>query len=325
MFFLGALVVFGVAISLWEGRCGKRNPIKRRIAALTGVLLFSGVTLIVVSAYQLWLTHRQLPTSTQQTLFSGVTYIRDVRQQPAPLIIYIVKIDLNDLGIHFLVTPGQLSDDKQLPARTTSQFLNEFHVQVAINGDFFTPWHSNSIFDYYPHVGDYVNATGYASSRGGVYSKGAEGHPTLYISKNNQMSFDKPSAEIYNAISGNVIFVQEGKSTIDNLTDPYHTERQPRTAVGLTRDGKTLLLIVVDGRQPNYSEGATMKELSSIAIQHGAFTALNLDGGGSTTLAMEDSSGFPLVLNSPIDGYIPGRERPVANHLGVFASKRSLF
>ncbi len=217
--------------------------------------------------------------------------------------------------------PATCPADRLLRARTTSGFLREFHVQIAINGDYFTPWHSSSVFDYYPHIGDFVITTGFASSQGKVYSNGSPGHPTLYISKDNVVSFDKPDGEIYNAISGNVIFVQQGKSTIDNLTDLYHVDRHPRTTIGLTEDGKTLLLIVVDGRQPNYSEGASMKELSAIAIQYGAYTALNLDGGGSTTMVMEDATGAPLVLNSPIDNYIPGRERPVANHLGVYASK----
>jgi hypothetical protein len=287
-------------------------------AALASILFIIGVPLV---AYRFWFSHRPVPASSEQSLFSGVTYIRDVRQQPTAMIIHIVRIDLDDPNIHFLVTPGELSDDKQLRARTTSQFLKEFHLQVAINGDYFTPWHSTSIFDYYPHVGDFVVTSGFASSQGKVYSRGSEGHPTLYISKNNEVSFTKPAAGIYNAISGNVVFVNEGESTIDNLTDPYHTDRHPRTAVGLTQDGKTLLLMLVDGRQPNYSEGASMKELSSIAIQYGAYTAINLDGGGSTTLAMENFSGLPLVLNSPIDNYIPGRERPVANHLGVYASR----
>lgn len=78
------------------------------------------------------------------------------------------------------------------------------------------------------------------------------------------------------------------------------------------------LRAVVDGRQPNYREGATFAELAEILIAHGAYFAMNLDGGGSSTLAIQGEDGEPVVLNFPIDSYIPGRERPVANHLGVF-------
>ena len=82
-----------------------------------------------------------------------------------------------------------------------------------------------------------------------------------------------------------------------------------------------MIVIAVDGRQPNYSEGVNLAELAEIAIEYGAYTALNLDGGGSTTLVIEGESGRPELLNSPIDNRIPGRERPVENHLGIYARR----
>jgi hypothetical protein len=48
---------------------------------------------------------------------------------------------------------------------------------------------------------------------------------------------------------------------------------------------------------------------------------MSLDGGGSSTLVIEGEDGLPEILNSPIDSYIPGRERPVANHLGITVKK----
>ena len=50
---------------------------------------------------------------------------------------------------------------------------------------------------------------------------------------------------------------------------------------------------------------------------------MNLDGGGSSTLVVEGPDGEPRVLNSPIDNYIPGRERPVANHLGILVRRET--
>ena len=67
--------------------------------------------------------------------------------------------------------------------------------------------------------------------------------------------------------------------------------RHPRTAAGVTRDGRTLLLVVVDGRQPGWSIGATLPELASLLIEAGAWTALNLDGGGSTTMWRREPGG----------------------------------
>jgi exopolysaccharide biosynthesis protein len=96
---------------------------------------------------------------------------------------------------------------------------------------------------------------------------------------------------------------------------------QPRTAIGYSRNGRYLYLVVADGRQPFYSEGMTTAELAKLMISLGAQYAMNLDGGGSSTMVVQDRAGHARVLNSPIDSYIPGRERPVGNHLGVFVTR----
>jgi exopolysaccharide biosynthesis protein len=78
--------------------------------------------------------------------------------------------------------------------------------------------------------------------------------------------------------------------------------------------------VVVDGRQAGYSEGATLVELGELLLEKGAFFAMNLDGGGSSTMVMAQKNGKAHLLNSPIDVHIPGRERAVGNHLGIYAS-----
>jgi exopolysaccharide biosynthesis protein len=109
------------------------------------------------------------------------------------------------------------------------------------------------------------------------------------------------------------MLVQSGE-VIQGLDD---TAIEPRTAIGTNHNGRWILLIVVDGRQPFYSAGATFAELADLMSDFGAFNAMSLDGGGSSTMVIEDENGEPLLLNSPIDSYIPGRERPVANHFGI--------
>jgi exopolysaccharide biosynthesis protein len=100
--------------------------------------------------------------------------------------------------------------------------------------------------------------------------------------------------------------------------DLDNAELEPRTAIGMNRNGRYLYLVVVDGRQPFYSGGVTFVELAELLIDQGAFAAMSLDGGGSSTLIVAGEDGEPVILNSPIDNYIPGRERPVGNHLGIF-------
>src|SRR5689334_17680209 len=196
--------------------------------------------------------------------------------------------------------------------------MEEFGVQVAVNGDGFSPWWSHSVADYYPHVGDPVQTWGLAASSGKVYSEGiresANPEPTLFISRKNVLSFNKRPDNVFNALSGDRMLVEQGTIVEDLNT----TNLNPRTAIGINKNGRLLYLVVVDGRQPFYSEGATFPELAQIMLDQGAFFAMALDGGGSSTMVIQGADGKPVITNSPIDNYIPGRERPVANHLGIF-------
>jgi hypothetical protein len=264
------------------------------------------------------------PQSETRALFQGVIYQRDVRNSPRPLVIHIVTIDLSTPSVGFQVTPGDPKAKRPLKARTTSQFLSEFKTQLAINGDFFWPWHSRSILSYYPHVGDPVSVRGIGASRGVVYSKGSKRfpHPTLHISDKNSAQLcwprQKPELPIYNAISGSFLLLHQGQVMVPEGGNPAYLDLNPRTALGLDKTRKKLILCLIDGRQSGYSEGVRHAELARIMREHGTWEAINLDGGGSTTLVIEGKNG-PEILNSPIDCNIPGRERAVANHLGVFA------
>ena len=96
----------------------------------------------------------------------------------------------------------------------------------------------------------------------------------------------------------------------------FATARHPRTAVGIARGGRRLLLVVVDGRRRGYSDGMTLRELADLMRGLGARDAINLDGGGSTTLvyADPDSSGRLRIANRPSD---PAGERTVGNALAI--------
>lgn len=108
-------------------------------------------------------------------------------------------------------------------------------------------------------------------------------------------------------ISGSVILRKDGQ---DNTVDDR--EMHPRTAVGIDRDTGEVLLLVVDGRYEG-SRGLTMKETSELMRQLGAEEALNLDGGGSSTMVARRPDGRLGVKNRPSDG----QQRPVPNGLGV--------
>ena len=73
----------------------------------------------------------------------------------------------------------------------------------------------------------------------------------------------------------------------------------------------------MDGKQPRYSDGMTLKETADLLLERGAHDAIELDGGGSASLAVRDAGGSSILLSRPSHTRIPGRQRPVANHLGV--------
>lgn len=117
------------------------------------------------------------------------------------------------------------------------------------------------------------------------------------------------------AVGGRPVIVRDGQvSTEATDANAFATTRHPRTAVGITTDGH-LLLVVVDGRQPSFSVGMSLAELADLMRGLGAHEALNLDGGGSTTMVARDpASGELRIVNRPSD---KAGERPVGDALAV--------
>jgi exopolysaccharide biosynthesis protein len=96
----------------------------------------------------------------------------------------------------------------------------------------------------------------------------------------------------------------------EKMLPAFATDRHPRTAVASLRDGR-VLLAVVDGRQPASSIGMSLDELARFLIEFGAIEAINLDGGGSTTMVVKGE-----IVNRPSD---PTGERPVSDAILVRA------
>jgi hypothetical protein len=279
------------------------------------------ILLLGALAWGINLSRRPPRVETQETIFRGVSYTRWVRSTPRPLVIHIVSVDLSVPGVHALVTPPDTSCDLDTCAMTTGEFARKYGVQVAINGSFFDPFevHDYTLSDYYPHTGDAVNIFGMAISDGQVYSTADTHYANLcFWAGKAQIVQDGCPAGTEQALAGGEVIVQDGKA----VDRSYDTGINPRSAAAVSGDGKQLWLVVVDGRQPWYSEGVTLNELAGYLVQLGAQSALNLDGGGSSTLVTSENRVH--LLNSPIHTRIPMRERPVANQLGIFAPPDTL-
>lgn len=280
----------------------------QRFDGLTGWCSASYLTSLGTSA----------PEKLTQKIFNGVTYFRQEMQSPRKIVAHVLAIDTRAAGLKGLVTPP--SDASGLVCtRKTSKFLEEFGLQLAINGDGFS-YLDQDEYDpqqYCPNGGEPVKVNSYAASRGTVYSQQWAGRPVMYINKNNEVSFNVPKGAIFNALSGDRMLVDKGARVADLESQSV----EPRTAAGLNQNGRWLFLVVVDGRQPGYSEGITFPQLADFLISLGAYTGLNLDGGGSSAIVIESVLGGSFVLNSPIEGNLPGNESAVANHLGFWVNK----
>lgn len=125
--------------------------------------------------------------------------------------------------------------------------------------------------------------------------------------------------KVTQAIGGWPRIVRDGKNTLEverKLEEaiPGNVDkRHPRTAVGISLGADTLYFVVVDGRQTS-SVGMTLDELANLMVRLGAYDAINLDGGGSTTMVVNGR-----IVNSPSD---PTGERPVANALIVTMKRK---
>lgn len=252
-------------------------------------------------------------TDLQQQLYNGISYERTALEAPRDIVLHVAEVDLTAPGLSFFVTPGQSSD--QFLGRTTADFLAEFDLQLALNGNFYRFVRNNR---------ELLQPLGQTISDGVAYSSSRRNWPVLCFDPANQISIGMETCPVgtEHGLAGNVLLVDSGQPV--NLRSFYFPGRansnrlEPRTAVALDETGEKVWFVVVDGRRPGYSEGVTLAEFALILQELGAHQAINFDGGGSSTLV---HAGWlqPHTLNAPAAYPIFPQQRPVATHLGVYA------
>ena len=201
--------------------------------------------------------------------------------------VYIVKLESFDWAL--VTDPADIGGDRQ----TVSSAAMDFGATYAINGD---GWDVNN------------RPLSLAASIGDLYNNiQFDYRPFVNIDRSGEIAIAHilGNVEAYNLVSGTRYLVKGGVNQYTNSTDPEHvTERHPRSAIGHTANGE-LILCVVDGRSLE-SQGVTLRELANVMLEAGAAFALEMDGGGSSALWVNDR-----IVNVPSDG----PERPVINHL----------
>jgi exopolysaccharide biosynthesis protein len=226
--------------------------------------------------------------------------------------------------------------------QTTLEYLEQERAQVAVNAHFFEPFPSTEAAAF---------LIGLAVSEGRMYSEFetpkqsyalVADAPAINIDKRNGAAVVRRTddrAGLWNAVSGSAQIVTAGVATVPVYRDEGHPEGRltaggpggysnrdswyervnARTAIAIAEGGKTLVIFAVD--RGGGSLGLTVTEVARLLIaDYGADEALNLDGGGSTTLAMEDAETHAgRIVNVPADG---PKGRAVASNLAVFVGAK---
>ncbi len=267
-------------------------------------------------------------------LEGGIRHAQLTPTEPRKMVVNCLRIDSTTPGIKFHTTK-RLAEWESGKTETRRQTVRNFlqssradgiPISVAINADAF------SLTTAYNRE-DPCDLRGLAVTDGVVVSQPTS-TPSLIVAKDEKLRIETlaPDADlsgIEDAVSGFGLCLDRGR-VLESEPDLH-----PRTGFGLSADNRYLFLITIDGRQPA-SKGATTEDLGKIMKQFGADIAINMDGGGSTTLVWWDphSAGDDhcRLLNVPVgngeafkDGegtpFVP-TERANGNNFGVYFQSR---
>jgi exopolysaccharide biosynthesis protein len=249
--------------------------------------------------------------------FAGVITYAETRAEP-PTWMFIAEVDLKNPRLRLRVAPGGPDPDGPGEWQTTlmqpTRIAERERFDLVVNGDFFR---ARGVTDAEGTNSRYraaiwAKVDGPAVSAGKVWATAARPRPCLVVRKDGGVLIalrSQPQPDDVEVIAGNTMLVQDGAAVAH-----ANKVRHPRTVVGLDRSGSKLILLVVDGRKPGRAVGMSYEELAAEMLRLGCYQALNLDGGGSSVLAIREGQAKNLrILNEPTDG----RERAVANALGI--------
>ena len=277
--------------------------------------------------------------------FEGITLITRVETVPRALNMHVALIDLRAPGIRFKLSPRAGSRDTV--RQTAIDFMTQERAQLAINAHFYlpftTPDTNANLVGFAVSEGVVVSPfepqpiTNEFSTQSFAILPFA---PALNIDPDNHASIvrrDPMDPEnrrvlepvvLWTAVSGSARIVAGGVKTIPTYTGPpdglipsivysdtysWYNALRARTAIGICADDRTLVLFTVD--ESGGTLGMTVGEVADVLIRdYHVVEALNLDGDGSTSMAIADPA--PRMANVPSDGV---RGRAVGSSLAVFA------
>jgi hypothetical protein len=251
----------------------------------------------------------------------SIRYISYSTTSPRQLSMQAVRVDLSDPAVRFTTTgraPNWEADVRETIRERTVDFITRMQsteqpVVAAINGNWYGPTGQSA---------GAVDLNGLAISNGVLVSPPwnsnqhafvlRDDHSPDIVANNAAMNLEG----IAQAVSGYVRILQNGQAAGQN------TDLNPRTVIGMSVDRRFVIMLVIDGRRPGHSLGATDFESGAWLRYFGAWNGINLDGGGSSTLGRwNPDSARAEVLNRPTIqflGFPISQERFVGNHIGVY-------
>lgn len=228
-----------------------------------------------------------------------------------PWAVHLVTVDATRCDVRSVVAPateGEARVRRRVSALTPAGPGAPF---VGVNGDFFT----EAALPLGPEISD---ATSVSASRpafawrpaGAPWIGLAEAQDGVARFGTYESTGQLGRPEDLQVVGGFPLLLEDGRVVGDlevSERPAFASARHPRTGVGYDVDGERLWLVVVDGRQADHSAGMSLPEFAQLFGALGVEDALNLDGGGSSTMWVRGQ-----VVNRPSD---PSGERPVANSL----------
>lgn len=282
------------------------------------------------------LSSAALATDYEREVRAGITSFKRLTSGDRPQNVYAVRVDLSspNVGLH------ASADDRGVEWYTdTLSFAEQVEAVAAINGDWSCTTCSGD---------DYLHPLGLAISGGMLWNDhietdaigGAWGYLACTVDKRCDLETAEPLSyasmafsslqaptlyplRYYNAIGANGIVLLEDGVAASGCYDTSTTN--PRSAACVEADGTHLWMVVVDGRGAGGGTGMSCDEVRELLLGEpfSCWDAVMLDGGGSSTLVVEDTSSDATcnprgaadlcVKNHPSDG----SPRTVANHLGI--------
>ncbi len=268
--------------------------------------------------------------SKAQKVQQGTRLVKLELAKPRLMKIAVMRIDLKTPGLSLCTTGRDKDWGKEMPDRpgmkiatkriTSANFMRNarkswnggrgVNMIAVFNAAPWIPWES-------PFNHQYGTPLGLNISGGVVVSDNHPELPALIEWKKGGIALlptvdRKLIPKIKEAASGFCFILHHGKVLPD---DGYSAGLHPRLGCGLSADRRYLYVLAVDGRQKEWSLGATGSETAQILLAAGASDAINFDGGGSTSLLYWDAKSHqPVATNRHTSG---GYMRPVGSNVGV--------